>query len=46
MRPNTNLVSASVDWRTGHEVSLYELDFPSLVAARLALADRGCPNRP
>jgi cysteine desulfurase / selenocysteine lyase len=37
----TNLVTAGVDWRAGDEVILYELDFPSLVAPWLALAERG-----
>jgi cysteine desulfurase/selenocysteine lyase len=36
-----NLVSGGLEWQAGDEVILYELDFPSLVAPWLALADRG-----
>jgi selenocysteine lyase/cysteine desulfurase len=37
----TNLVAAGIDWEPGDEVILYELDFPSLIAPWLAVADRG-----
>jgi selenocysteine lyase/cysteine desulfurase len=37
----TNLVASGVDWEPGDEVILYELDFPSLIAPWLAVADRG-----
>jgi selenocysteine lyase/cysteine desulfurase len=37
----TNLVASGVEWQAGDEVILYELDFPSLIAPWLALAERG-----
>lgn len=37
----TNLVTGGLDWHAGDEVILYELDFPSLLAPWLALAERG-----
>lgn len=36
-----NLVTGGQDWQAGDEVILYELDFPSLVAPWVALAERG-----
>ncbi|MBV9325012.1 MAG: aminotransferase class V-fold PLP-dependent enzyme [Chloroflexi bacterium] len=41
----TNLVASGVDWQPGDEVILYELDFPSLIAPWLAVADRGVQVR-
>jgi cysteine desulfurase / selenocysteine lyase len=37
----TTLVTGGLSWHNGDEVILYELDFPSLIAPWLALADRG-----
>jgi cysteine desulfurase / selenocysteine lyase len=37
----TNLVTSGLRWQPGDEVILYELDFPSLIAPWLALAERG-----
>ena len=37
----TNLVTSGLEWQAGDEVILYELDFPSLIAPWLQLADRG-----
>ncbi|HEY2592990.1 MAG TPA: aminotransferase class V-fold PLP-dependent enzyme [Chloroflexota bacterium] len=41
----TNLVAAGVNWEPGDEVILYELDFPSLIAPWLAVAERGMQVR-
>jgi cysteine desulfurase/selenocysteine lyase len=37
----TNLVTGGLDWKAGDEVILYELDFPSLIAPWLGLAEQG-----
>jgi cysteine desulfurase/selenocysteine lyase len=40
-----NLVPAGLDWRTGDEVVLYEMDHPTDIYAWLNLADRGVKVR-